>query len=135
MKLELKHITPYLPYGLKLYYEYTNKIGEISNIYTIGEGYDNDDIKISVDYSEAEHIWMFKPILRPLSDLNIFDFGSKTPNKGVASEFNAALHIINHKGKLQVLEYWFMQLLLEHHFDVFGLIEKKLAIDINTLNK
>ena len=50
MKLELKHLAPYLPYGLKLFYTHTKKIGQISNIYTIGEGYDNDDIKISIDY-------------------------------------------------------------------------------------
>ena len=68
MKLELKHLAPYLPYGLKLYYEHTKKIGQVSNIYTIGEGYDNDDIKISIDRGSDEHIWMYKPILKPLSD-------------------------------------------------------------------
>ena len=31
-------------------------------------------------------------------------------------------------------KYWIAQKLFEWHFDVFGLIEAGLAIDINTLN-
>jgi hypothetical protein len=34
---------------------------------------------------------------------------------------------------LELEPYWIIQKLLSWHFDVFGLIEKKLAIDINTL--
>ena len=36
---------------------------------------------------------------------------------------------------LNGLEYAYYILLVEYHFDVFGLIEKGIAIDINTLDK
>lgn len=120
MNLELKHLAPYLPYGLKLWYEHTDKKGQISNVYTIGEGYDNDDIKISIDGGSDEHIWMYKPMLRPMSYLQefspaIYEYGW-LPHKNVYG--------------MQHLE---ALILFENHFDVFGLIEKGLAIDINEL--
>ena len=128
--LELKHLAPYLPYGLKMIYVHTNKIGQISNIYTLGSGYNDDDIKISIDYSEGEHIWMYKPILRPLSDLTkeIESDGEKIVPR---SKF------IGNPLDYKILEnsYNVIQKLLEWHFDIFGLIEKGFAIDINTLNK
>jgi hypothetical protein len=124
MELELKHLAPYLPYGLKLFYTHTKKIGQVSNIYTIGEGYDNDDIKISIDYTDGEHIWMYKPILSPLSDLT----------EDVLQEFNFIKKPIVNQD-LESLSYGFMQHCFKNHFDVFGLIPKRLAIDINTIKQ
>lgn len=137
MKLELKHLAAYLPYKLKCQFVHSGKIGTISNIYTIGEGYNNDDIKISIDFSDGEHIWMFKPILRPLSDLTKeievngenfvpnynSDFKYFTPY-----ELSYFIESIPHG-----LNYNQMQKLLEWHFDIFGLIDNGLAIDINTI--
>lgn len=51
--MKLEHIAPYLPYKLKVLYTHTNTIGIISNIYTIGEGYDDEDTKISIDHYEG----------------------------------------------------------------------------------
>jgi hypothetical protein len=67
-ELNIKHLGRRTAYKPKLMYN-NSKIGTLSNIYTVGEGYDNNDVKISIDYADGEHIWMFKPILRPLSDL------------------------------------------------------------------
>jgi len=162
MKLELKHLTPYLPYELKLHYEHTNKTGQISNIYTIGEGYDNDDIKISIDGGSDEHIWMYKPILRPLSDLikdihgigiplfellkiQYNEFTRAVLNEGYPwkfKEMNDGFYVMDINDTpylsinkdLRVCEIWILEKLFEWHFDVFGLIEKGLGIDINTLD-
>jgi hypothetical protein len=153
--LELKHITPYLPYKLKCLYSHTNKIGTISKINTIGDGFDNDNIKLSIDYLDSEHIWMFKPILRPLSDLTkeIEIEGEKfvpidriLDNHSFVSDIHISkfrkfkiiqeqIHILKDIKELgyRYCDYWFLQYLLEWHFDVFGLIEKGLAVDINTL--
>lgn len=122
MELELKHLFPYLPFAIKLYYEHTKKIGQVSNIYNIGEGYDNDDIKISIDGGSDEHIWMYKPILKPLEDLE----------KEVLMDFN---FIREPKSGTDVMfySYEFAQYCFANHYDVFGLIEKKLAIDINKI--
>ena len=131
MKLELKHLALYLPYGLKLFYTHTKKIGQISNIYTIGEGYDNDDIKISIDYSEGEHIWMYKPILRPLSDFFENVDGVSFSNMITHGYHNSFWHKDNFNVKH--LMYHDFQLLVSKHADVFGLIDKELAINRNTI--
>ena len=36
---------------------------------------------------------------------------------------------------LKYLPYGVVEKLLEWHFDIFGLLEKGLAVDINTINK
>lgn len=140
--MKLEHLAPYLPYKLKVIYEHSNKIGTISNIYSIGKGYDDDDIKIAIDYSEAEHLWMFKPILRPLSDLTkeIEHNGEKfVPIEKIglnSCSFFHTTYLVNKNGyefEIKKIPYNEFQKLFEWHFDVFGLIEKGEAIDINTI--
>jgi hypothetical protein len=137
MNLEIKHLAPYLPYKLKCLYTHTNKIGTISNIYTIGDGYDNEDVKLSIDYNNEEHIWMFKPILRPLSDLTkeIEVNGEKfVPQKKMPYlDFYWLITSVNPQELVMKNNYEDILKLLEWQFDVFGLIENNLAIDINTL--
>lgn len=134
-KLELKDLAPYLPYGLKirssegmteiLGYEWVN--GKI--IYQL----DTDDD--SGDFAFDDPI---KPILRPLSDLTKeieIDGEKLVPMKwfseseyykrGLNQSISNWQHLKNH--------YFTYNLLFKWHFDVFGLIEKGLAIDINTL--
>jgi hypothetical protein len=143
MKLELKHLAPYLPYKLKCLYTHTNKIGTISNIYTIGEGYNDDDLKLSIDYSEGEHIWMFKPILRPLSEFEYDHIVQIKEHLGIGqwcdyydTYFDAWFDDIANIDKL-VLQcpYEIMQFFLKCHFDIFNLIPQGLAISINDINK
>ena len=55
-----------LPYGLKAQFHYNKIIGEVNSVYGLP---DYEDIKIAIGMSDGEHIWMFSPILRPLSDL------------------------------------------------------------------
>jgi len=53
-------------------------------------------------------------------------------------EFQATLSVrVNFYGNsiFDYPEYWIMEKLFEWHFDVFGLITKGLAVDINTLTK
>ncbi len=110
-KLELKHLAPYLPYGLKGLGKYPN-------------GDDNiREINISNVMAYVDNDINSKPILRPLSDL--------TNYKGI---FHNWEYIINTELSCDITWYeW--EALFEHHFDVFGLIEKGLAIDKNTLDK
>ena len=128
MKLELKHLAPYLPYKLKAKFMHPfvkhQKIGIINNAYNL-----DDDVKLSIDYSDDEHIWMYKPILRPLSDLNYrhwLDIFAIDDIDNILSEFQS-------NDSLDCVEYYLVVILLTYHFDVFGLIETGLAIDINTL--
>lgn len=70
-ELELKHLAPYLPYGLKLQYVVREKVEQIGIMKSISHNEDETNptrVSISAMYNE-EHIWMFKPLLRPLSQL------------------------------------------------------------------
>lgn len=122
MKLELKHLAPYLPYKLKGKLEnedyYPTTIGEL---YRLETSADSDNIPYCIVDGYEGEIIDFKPILRPLSDLE---------------EFSPAIYNYlvknckNYVVRLQQIDY---NVLIENHFDVFGLIEKGLAIDINSL--
>lgn len=130
MKLELKHILPYLDSGLKAI---DNQAEPDDNIIEI-TGFSNTDGNIEVFDQHGNYdikLSDIKPILRPLSDYA--DINSKS-----MCELNADLHI-----QMELLDlslklkhytscsYTTMQLCFENHIDVFGLIEKGLAIDFN----
>lgn len=118
MKLELKHLAPYLPYGLK---------GEIFNDLDVITGLDIEHSIVETLNNGNCLIDNFKPILRPLEDLKKsgVDFG--VYNNDNLQEFNKEIIYGN-------CSYNSMKILLKNHFDVFGLIPNGLAIDINTIN-
>jgi len=133
MKLELKHLAPYLPYGLKTDKGILSGI-ELSNnesdIYWI----DNDKgIGHHYDYAD------FKPILRPLSDLtkeiehnnSVLDLILYLCN---TYDYRGQMHIIQDivKEKIPIAMYFE---LLRWHFDVFGLIDKGLAVPFSAVEK
>jgi len=139
MKLELKHLAPYLPYGLRLKFISKFNIDKLSNeniviLKTIDEG------KISINGYKTNNT-AYKPILRPLSDLTkeIEVNGEKfVPIDWIDKNHNAnnyATCAIMLDSTIELGFYKDFQKLFEWHFDVFGLIEKGLAIDINTLNQ
>lgn len=140
MKLELKHLAPYLPYRLQY------KVG----LTTI--------VEMTCDYTDSQNIGInqalenpvYKPILRPLIDLSTY-----SKNKGIIiidgkevcllkelnDKYGMYLEMIHGIVKFEFKYDYQKSLdlvldcqneLLKHHFDVFGLIDK-VAIDINTL--
>ena len=135
-KLELlKRALPnYLNHKLKC--EVTDKgvktIAELSGIYINGECVFHDLIESEKGFEEI------KSILRPLSDFTDWHSISKILQ---ISQMEAKLfygHLKNIEQQsygCETLKYHFFEKLLKNHFDVFGLIEKGLAIDINTLEK
>ena len=134
MKLELKHIAPYLPYDLRFDngrdYEKDYLIGIRANDYNVKMPQGGDG-----GYFRLEKI---KPILRPLSDLTKkIDHNGEilVPMDILCNEFRQYdcfefdnVNILNNP-------YNQIQKLLEWHFDIYGLIENNLAIDINTLEE
>lgn len=135
MKLELKHLAPYLPYGLEIYEpikEYNLKLDPCMTTYTtqkIGLPFLFEHGRYKIEHG--------LPILRPLSDLS---------NSGGLDCFNELCencydidenldYLCEYKGDLTKtsLSFRAVQILFMWHFDVFGLIPKGLAIDINTI--
>jgi hypothetical protein len=120
MKLELKHLAPYLPYGLN--------------------GIHQDRI---IDLN-PNNLWVFtlnaKPILRPLSDLDLDlwniindvdgEYYLQLDNGNVFLTDTCDLNLFEISRTINVLNQLF-----KNHFDVFGLIKRGLAIDINTIDK
>lgn len=112
MKLELKHLAPYLPYGVNMYYE--SEAGDWIESWELNI----DKVRYALEFNN-------KPILRPLSDLSKGEFCSIIPQ-------SIKLEIIK-LNTCHWVSYHNIKYLLEHHFDVFGLIPQGLAIDINTI--
>lgn len=138
-ELELKHLAGYLPYGLKgISTEENLGIEIVKGFSTYGK---NDTINMITNVDDIDLI-MFKPILYPLSDLTkeIEVNGEKFVPKEVLDETHVSnwsygnIKNVNTE-MLQEAPFWWTTKLYEWHFDIHGLIEKGLAIDINTLNK
>lgn len=132
MKLELKHLAPYLPYRLKI------RCGEISH--PILNCADTNEFEIAI--KEVFINSTYKPILRPLSDLTKeievngekfvpLDWFDKNYAPLECSHQEMKKHFM--KDTLKTMPYLVIEKLIEWHFDVFGLIPLNLAIDINTL--
>ena len=135
MKLELKHLAPYLPYNLNTKYLLYNVIGEIGEI--APQKNEVRDKKLTAE--NVDFVLEYcKPLLRPLSDLNKeiecdgIIFNPIETYAGM-SQLKECVTLSTHE--LRYAHYSTVEFLFEHHFDVFGLIEKGLAIDINTIDK
>ena len=139
MKLELKHLSCYLPYELKLSQPVLNR-GFRTRLMTS---------KNIIDTIERQNY--IKPILRPLSDLfEVINHNGKEfkpldfikdqceEDYFIDTEFES--YILDRRGNLDYLihamnylPYGLLNKFIEWHFDVFGLIPKGLAINKNTL--
>lgn len=142
MKLELKHLTPYLPYELKGK-EYPD--GAMYELLSLSmDKFSWRPFYESGEFGRLPHRIDCKPILHPLSDLTkeIEVDGEKfVPAKIVEEKFIERFKVKsigdgwadNLTEYLRSYPYGMIELLIKWHFDVFGLIESGLAIDINTL--
>jgi hypothetical protein len=121
MKLELKDLAPYLPYGLKAII----RLREDSGLPI------NDECIVNVTCFEAAYLGSeydeFKPILRPLSNYEDID--------EILNEMNdyEIIMIEDNPDLIKRLSYDVIELMFKNHIDILGLIPKGLAIDINTL--
>jgi len=130
MKLELKHLAGYLPYGLKCLAQ-----GECEKFFDMQGITDFTDVDLHETgrtVSEQYDIEDVFPILRPLSDLtkeievNGEKFVPSTLGLGLPLDDLTSEEILK-------LKYTTVNKLLSWHFDIYGLIENGLAIDIKTL--
>lgn len=126
-KLNLEYLAPYLPQDLRIFNIEVNS-SYIMSIYTMEQVIATPKI--------------FKPILRPLSDLikEIEVDGEKfVPIYYILEQWDSL--VAGGKPYTQkdlplncvYWEYWQVDYMFKWHFDVFGLIEKGLAVDINTI--
>jgi len=132
--LELKDLAPYLPYGLKI-----RNIGANTTRTLIHELPTESAIQRNISVQMlllTNHV--NKPILRPLTDLTEDGLLSSINRQKFNTHFNSTgIYLTRYNetavslSEFRKIEYY----LYENHFDVFGLIDKGLAIDINILSK
>ena len=137
MKLEEIHICSYLPHEVYCYImghndELNNPMQErILGIF------DNNEITVTLSDNDSDSYYIedIKLILRPLSDLVSPKFASLGNEMNGVYSRQKVIDIINGVQDISVVSFYYIQLLLQNHFDIFGLIKNNLAIDINTLNQ
>lgn len=144
MKLELKHLAPYIPYDLKI----QDGIGDIRSINTL------DLSPRVIENGVTEYCSYIRPILRPMSDVK-FIFQKLVDGMPFGPDYKSGLffeekkiskntdlfiikstvcnELVLNKREPLTCPYLAIAILIENHFDVFGLIEKGLAIDINMI--
>lgn len=152
-KLKLEQLACYLPYGLKfIYNDAPIKINEWELVSLGKRANSNEFVALATraDYKNQIHttIELIKPILRPLSDLTneIEHNGEKFVPKDIlyknhcGLEFDKDFEVDTYssgEGGHNSYSLWegydVIQKLISWHFDIFGLIDAGLAIDINTL--
>lgn len=133
-KLELKHLAGYLPYELKALCVRTKEVRTVTLLHFT---YDLRTVGHNHLIYEGVLLEKHKPILRPLSYL--------TKEIDVNREKFVPIDRLEMYGyydrqcleynQVKSISYNMIQYLYEWHFDIHGLIEKGLAIDINTLKQ
>lgn len=147
-KLTIEHLAPYLPYGIKvgLYANGVLKTTHKLKHDTLGiTRYHISTDVILDDNVDSKYKFEYKPILRPMSEL-FNDDGDCIIESLIGGlqeiqwcdAYDEWTEIFTdnplHDRLLQA-PYEITQALFKNHYDVFGLIKKGLAVDINTIEK
>ena len=129
--LSAVHLAPYLPYELRF--------SDGTILYSID--IDNELMLLDTKkggISNHRIEWgNILPVLRPISSLtieNMKEFSGSDFKRYSIEYLETILETYKKEISTNSLSYRLMQKLFENHFDVFGLIEKGLAVDINTLS-
>ena len=140
--MELKYIEPYLLHGLNFQCidiesgEY-EELPLTAIILTNGrQDLIIGNSEVDIDDLFANEYEAFYPILRPLSDLKrVIEVNGKkfVPNDTIKMLDKRYSVAGAEHGFIMSYPQWIIEKLFEYHFDVFGLIPKKLAVDINDL--
>jgi len=136
MKLELKHLAGYLPYGLDFIRYEAMEIDRIGNQVIWSEGKYPFKTQLNAVTLNQFNYTTSKPILRPLSNLTKeIELNGEKFLPYVKSNYtlNCFNQMQRNGFEKNIWSYELTQILLEWHFDIYGLIESGLAIDINTL--
>jgi len=135
MKLELKYLATYIPYNLKILHS-ANKVDTMASITNLA-------IHTTIGHTLNHFAFLeFKLILKPISflkkDKEVLDnlakklSEAKTSIYGFESSKKWILEVIKDEDAT-ALPFFLTELLISQHYDVFGLIEEGLAVDMNCL--
>ena len=151
MELQIKHLTPYLGHDLKFLDLYNKEITTLTSINKkiMSLGDCKQVVELNGYMYDLEDLHeQYLPIFRPILDFNktiehdgyVLELLYELENdKNIEwfDEDQAWSYLLKYEHKIEstdFIPYGIMEKLFEYHFDVFGLIEKGLAVDINTIN-
>lgn len=119
MQLTAEHIYAYMPYGLRIKF---NNTGNVRKVIVNYECKDEREISLShLIFAIQLHNIGFKLLLRPVSEL------SENEIKEIALKERIHIKNVLRYIRMNIVSYRTIQMLLEQHYDVFGLIEHGLA--------
>jgi len=133
-ELKQEHIIPYLPYELMAVIDgLSYKIkGVIKDLACDIEGVDLHFPNTVIIERRNENLKNVKPILKPLSDLlDLEDFKSI----GIFGRNEWKIKQAVRDERVGLINHHLFHILVKHHYDVYRLIDKGLAIDVKTLKK
>jgi len=137
MELEVKHLAPYLPYSLKLQYIVREKVISTGIMQSISQNNsETHPTRVSINYQGEEHIWMYKPMLRRKTHLHtlqseiLIRWGGGLSDRAKAQWLKEVTEDMIY-ASFNSLRYDFVELMLENHIDVFGLIDAGLATEMS----
>jgi hypothetical protein len=127
-KLELKHLAPYLPYGIEIIHGVTRK--KITAV-SLDSNFIFTTTYLGSRDKQMLLISDVKPILRPLSDIQKFEdimdeFSVRSFEAFENHFFDRALG--RSLNCFDNVNYTIIELCFKHHLDIFDLIPKGLAI-------
>lgn len=133
--LQLEHLCGYLPYGLKMQIDWPNGNVEGGLLKSIGlhPGTGGEDlltifVEIEKDNSRQfifrknQKKYAVKPLVIPLSELTLELLNNEMPEQLIRICKTNQKHILTYG-------YQTICILMKYHFDVFGLLEKGLAVN------
>ena len=134
MKLELKHIAPYLPYGLNLLEEFDINDDKVRILRGIELDFVVTDLE-RFPFNQRLNYYEIKPILHPLSE-----YCGQITAGDIMKKLNCNIKTVHQIWDLQSNEINIENMsvgaynvMCKNHIDFNNLIENNLAIDINTI--
>lgn len=142
MKIKIEHLAPYLPYGLKARFKESDKphcrkyvVGTIGAMYVEKSGGSSITCYDTVNAAPVT----FMPVLRPLADLYRTDLSFNQEILDSFSDYSWSrfeevfFAVMKRIDPYEFITYENAELLIKNHYDIFFLIERGLAFDINDL--
>lgn len=124
MKLEIKHLDPYLPHNLKFGNEFIYGcdfvLGGLTKEFIISI----DDRKLAINVTN------YKPLLRPLFDYADIDSDALCDLNCDLSDQIQISEFASKRISLSAVSVGAFEILVSNHVDVFGLIDEGLALPL-----
>lgn len=145
--MKTTELAPYLPYGLKGIFSDLpgNRVFSVTGLIEDEDNLDNEMLvhgKPGAYGGHSSSLDNFKPILRPLSDLIQPEYVKiiwEDESYLLGPEWTPieqAKRVIHNKNFIDICFTWnTLEKFFAYHFDIFGLIERGEAIDINTITQ